>query len=64
MLGVTLFGIFFTPVFYVVLRWLTTVMGSAPPPVVLPDVSAKTETLMASHESEAANKTGIQHPPT
>jgi multidrug efflux pump len=32
MLGVTLFGIFFTPVFYVVMRWLTSRGGSAPPP--------------------------------
>jgi len=24
MLGVTIFGIFFTPVFYSVIRWLTT----------------------------------------
>src|SRR5207248_7953155 len=31
MLGVTLFGIFFTPVFYVVIRWLTARRASAPP---------------------------------
>ncbi len=33
MLGVTLFGLFFTPVFYVVIRWFTgrTVVAPAPP---------------------------------
>jgi multidrug efflux pump len=31
MLGVTLFGIFFTPVFYVVIRWLTARRGAVPP---------------------------------
>src|SRR5204862_7299561 len=31
MLGVTLFGIFFTPVFFVVIRWLTARGPSAPP---------------------------------
>jgi multidrug efflux pump len=30
MLGVTLFGIFFTPVFYVVIRWFTERAGPAP----------------------------------
>jgi multidrug efflux pump subunit AcrB len=37
MLGVTLFGIFFTPVFYVVIRWLTSRKESAPPPHALPE---------------------------
>ncbi len=32
MLGVTLFGIFFTPVFYVVIRWLTSRKQAARPP--------------------------------
>ncbi len=31
MLGVTLFGIFFTPVFYVVIRWLASLRGTAKP---------------------------------
>jgi multidrug efflux pump len=31
MLGVTIFGIFFTPVFYVVIRWLTGASAGAPP---------------------------------
>src|SRR5262249_37916091 len=31
MLGVTLFGIFFTPVFYVVIRWLTVGKKSGRP---------------------------------
>jgi hypothetical protein len=32
MLGVTIFGIFFTPVFYVVIRWLSGQTGAAPKP--------------------------------
>jgi hypothetical protein len=31
---VTVFGIFFTPVFYVVIRWLTGQKGAAPKPKV------------------------------
>jgi multidrug efflux pump len=31
MLGVTIFGIFLTPVFYVSIRWLTTKLGFRPP---------------------------------
>jgi multidrug efflux pump subunit AcrB len=31
MLGVTFFGLFLTPVFYVVIRWLTKSSGAAPP---------------------------------
>jgi hypothetical protein len=32
MLGVTLFGIFFTPVFYVAIRWFTRRKAAAPDP--------------------------------
>jgi multidrug efflux pump subunit AcrB len=41
MLGVTLFGIFFTPVFYVVIRWLTARGAAAPPhaPAESPEVT-------------------------
>ncbi|HZV03521.1 MAG TPA: efflux RND transporter permease subunit [Gemmataceae bacterium] len=37
MLGVTFFGLFFTPVFYVVIRWLTGRKAAAPEPVSHPD---------------------------
>src|SRR5204863_5159695 len=37
MLGVTLFGIFFTPVFYVVIRWFTGRGGAKVPAVRLAD---------------------------
>jgi multidrug efflux pump len=37
MIGVTLFGIFFTPVFYVVIRWLTSRKESAAPPHAPPE---------------------------
>jgi multidrug efflux pump len=33
MLGVTIFGIFFTPVFYLVVRWLAGQSKAAPRPV-------------------------------
>ncbi len=32
MLGVTLFGIFLTPVFYVAIRWLMARRAASPPP--------------------------------
>jgi predicted RND superfamily exporter protein len=38
MLGVTFFGLFFTPVFYVVIRWLT---GRKPAPVKPPEPGEK-----------------------
>jgi multidrug efflux pump subunit AcrB len=38
MLGVTIFGIFFTPVFYVVIRWLTEKRKPATVPVVAKDL--------------------------
>src|SRR5438067_6433387 len=36
MLGVTLFGIFFTPVFYYVIRWMTSRRGAAKQPQLPP----------------------------
>jgi multidrug efflux pump len=38
MLGVTLFGLFFTPVFYLVIRWLVERRGSRPGPEVALDL--------------------------
>ncbi len=46
MLGVTLFGIFFTPVFYVVIRWLSARKGSASP-------TNGTAAAPATHEASA-----------
>ena len=43
MLGVTLFGIFFTPVFYVVVRWLTARGKQASPPTTRVPVEAAPE---------------------
>jgi len=40
MLGVTIFGIFFTPVFYVVIRWLTGQTAGAPRPEAKDDQAA------------------------
>jgi multidrug efflux pump len=52
MLGVTIFGIFFTPVFYVVIRWLTERKAAAP--------DDKAATVAAGHE--AALATAITKP--
>ena len=43
MLGVTVFGIFFTPVFYVVVRWLASRGGSHAPPQAPADGAAARE---------------------
>jgi multidrug efflux pump len=50
MLGVTLFGIFFTPVFYVVIRWLTSSGKSAPAPHT---ADAPTTAITADHKPVA-----------
>lgn len=42
MLGVTLFGLFLTPVFYVVIRWLTS-RGSSPTPIMATEEGPITE---------------------
>jgi multidrug efflux pump len=47
MLGVTIFGIFFTPVFYVVVRWLTERRG-APPATLAPSTAGEGPTLLNS----------------
>jgi multidrug efflux pump len=49
MLGVTIFGIFFTPVFYVVIRWITSLMGSAPLPHAKPELVAAAAPLPGPH---------------
>jgi multidrug efflux pump len=43
MLGVTIFGIFFTPVFYVVIRWFTEPKGAPPNGEHLPEAKAGLE---------------------
>ena len=50
MIGVTLFGIFLTPVFYVVIRWFTEPRGGNPAPP-----SAKAEPAPAAPELAPAN---------
>jgi multidrug efflux pump len=59
MLGVTLFGIFFTPVFYVVIRWLNSGKASPPPVKTLPERVNAAETLSAPLGGEAAIGTAI-----
>jgi multidrug efflux pump len=54
MLGVTLFGIFFTPVFYVVLRWLSALMGSAARQAKLPKVALAPKPVLVAHADGAA----------
>jgi multidrug efflux pump len=43
MLGVTLFGVFFTPVFYYVIRWLTTQRAAPETPATRPAVALPVE---------------------
>ncbi len=62
MLGVTLFGIFFTPVFYVVIRWLTGRKDSAPPAPTHPEVTAA-ERVPAAGGDGVAVETAIQRLP-
>jgi multidrug efflux pump len=54
MLGVTLFGIFFTPVFYVVIRWLTARREAVPAPQVAADGAATVNGPARSVEHETA----------
>jgi hydrophobe/amphiphile efflux-1 (HAE1) family protein len=58
MLGVTLFGIFFTPVFYLVIRWLSELLGGKAQPA--PSHEPDDEALAAVIEDGAAvPSTGI-----
>jgi hypothetical protein len=61
MLGVTLFGIFFTPVFYVVIRWLTTRGKSVPPAHALPEEPAAEKTAEI-HDDGIVVEAAIQPP--
>jgi multidrug efflux pump subunit AcrB len=60
MLGVTLFGIFFTPVFYVVIRWLTARGKSARPPHAPPEQAAASQDVPATHGDGVAVGTAIK----
>src|SRR5437764_4601486 len=62
MLGVTLFGIFFTPVFYVVIRWLTGRAKSVPPTHALPEEKA-VEKAAGIHDDGIVVQAAIQSPP-
>jgi multidrug efflux pump len=53
MLGVTVFGIFFTPVFYLVIRWLTEPRGGAPAAALAAHGQAATAAV-AGHDGHAA----------
>jgi hydrophobe/amphiphile efflux-1 (HAE1) family protein len=52
MIGVTLFGIFLTPVFYVVIRWLGTKLGMRPPHHLPPPPD---ESVVYAHASPGPN---------
>ena len=59
MLGVTFFGIFLTPVFYVVIRWLGMKMGMRPPHHLPPPPD---DPDMHAHEQRASiAKTAAVH---
>jgi hypothetical protein len=59
MLGVTIFGIFFTPVFYVVIRWFTGGTKTAPKPVPQPDHAEVVAAVAATIDGSSASKHGI-----
>jgi multidrug efflux pump len=63
MIGVTLFGIFFTPVFYVVVRWLSARGKSAPPPQDQPRAPTPEELMASAHGERAVVETAIQQLP-
>jgi hypothetical protein len=63
MLGVTLFGIFFTPVFYVVIRWLTARKESAPPPHGVPEQTEAAERVPGIHGADGVLGAAIQKLP-
>jgi multidrug efflux pump len=48
MLGVTIFGIFFTPVFYSVIRWLTSRKGKEPT-IIEPPAAVRAPELVSTH---------------
>jgi hypothetical protein len=52
MLGVTVFGIFFTPVFYVVIRWFSGRKAAAPRPDVEPALAAATAAVDGPHTAK------------
>jgi multidrug efflux pump len=63
MLGVTFFGLFFTPVFYVVIRWLTgrkRAAEKAPGPVEKKPVMVEAATINGPSIQDSAIKTAIQ----
>jgi multidrug efflux pump len=65
MLGVTVFGIFFTPVFYVVIRWFSGRKAAPPRPVAedsLAVVSSRADGSLAlghgsGHDGQSAIRT-------
>src|SRR5262249_47047011 len=63
MLGVTLFGIFFTPVFYVVIRWLTSRGKSVPPAAHTPPEETAVEKAAGIRDDGIVVQAAIQPPP-
>jgi multidrug efflux pump len=57
MLGVTLFGIFFTPVFYVVIRWLTGQSAAATPG---PEAGVKKDLAAATSDGQHGAEHAVQ----
>jgi multidrug efflux pump len=58
MLGVTVFGLFFTPAFYMIIRWFG---GKKQPPAgTAPSVNGENGEIVAAKIAEPANETAIQ----
>jgi hypothetical protein len=58
MLGVTFFGLFFTPVFYVVIRWLTGRGADATAPPVKSSDEMAVPAVAAKGDGPAGTKDG------
>jgi multidrug efflux pump len=61
MLGVTLFGIFFTPVFYVVIRWFSKQQPAAPRPELEPVLAADGKAAGELVPAEVESITSREH---
>jgi multidrug efflux pump len=63
MLGVTFFGLFFTPVFYVIVRWFTggkAAAAKAPEPVAKKTVAVEAEAIDGASARSSGGETAIQ----
>jgi multidrug efflux pump len=53
MLGVTIFGVFFTPVFYYVIRWFTARKQAAPAEIPIEETNGEPAAKESDHKPTA-----------